>query len=97
MTESTNKNLGSSFADIFNKFGSALSEIFNDPELKAKAQEFGKNTECSANAFIDRLKDEEVKAKWREVGKAAQDFGRNVADEFKTEKSPESNKTEAES
>ena len=92
MTENTGKSPSKSFIDIFDKFGNALSEIFNDPELKAQAREFGKNAGRSADAFASRFRDEEVRAKWREVGKAAQDFGRSVSEQFKTGKSSESEK-----
>ena len=86
MTENTNPSPGKSFVDIFDKFGSALSEIFNDPDLKAQAREFGKSAGRSADTFASRFRDEEVRARWREVGKAAQNFGKSVADQFKSEK-----------
>jgi len=94
MADSTNKGPGKSFVDIFDRFGSALSEIFNDPELKTQAREFGKSAARSANAFASRFKDEDVKSKWRDVGKAAQDFGKSVADQFKSEKAEGSRKKE---
>ncbi len=94
MTEKASKSPGKSFVDIFDKFGDALSEIFNDPELKNRAREFGRSAGRSADAFASRFKDEEVKTKWRDVGKAAQDFGRSVAEQFKSEKTGESAKKE---
>ena len=89
MTENTGNSPGKNFIDIFDKFGSALSEIFNDPELKTKAREFGKSASQSADAFASRFQDEEVKARWRAVSQAAQNFGKSVAEQFKTEKNPE--------
>jgi hypothetical protein len=86
MTQDTGKSPGKNFVDIFDKFGSALSEIFNDPELKNQAREFGRSAARSAGAFADRFKDEEVKDKFRDVGKAAEDFGHSVADYFKSDK-----------
>jgi hypothetical protein len=80
------KTSAESFADIFRAFGQAVSEIFNDPELKEKAREFGKSAAESAGAFGSRFKDEDVKEKFRDVGKAAQDFGKSVADCFKDDK-----------
>lgn len=97
MTESTDNNPCKSFVDIFEKFGCALSEIFNDPELKTQAKEFGKNAGRSADAFVSRFKDEDVKAKWRDVGKAAQDFGKSVAEQFKPDKNPEASGATTES
>jgi hypothetical protein len=64
-------------------FGNAISQIFEDPELKGKAREFGKNAVESAESFAKRFKDEEVKARFREVGQAAQNFGNSLADSFK--------------
>jgi hypothetical protein len=74
------------FGDMFESFGAALGQIFNDPELKAKAKDFGHSAAESARTFAGRFKDEEVKAKFRDVGKAAEDFGRSVADSFKSDK-----------
>ncbi|MCL2150463.1 MAG: hypothetical protein FWH51_06040 [Dehalococcoidia bacterium] len=90
VTEKTDKGPGKNFIDIFDKFGSALSEIFNDPELKAKAREFGKSAGRSADALASRFRDEEVKARWREVGQAAQDFGKSIAEQFKPTQNPAS-------
>jgi len=89
MTDNTNSNIGTSFIDIFDKFGSALSEIFNDPELKDRAREFGHSAGRSADALASRFQDDEVKARWRAVGQAAQNFGKSVAEQFKTEKNPD--------
>jgi hypothetical protein len=88
------KGPGKSFVEIFDRFGSALSEIFNDPELKAQAREFGKSAGRSTDTFASRFRDEDVKDRWREVGKAAQNFGKSVAEQFKAEKSPEPEKSE---
>jgi len=89
MTEQTDSNLGKNLVDLLNKFGNALGEIFNDPELKAKAQEFGKSAGSSADAFASRFRDEDVKARWREVGKAAQEFGKSISEQFRSEKTQE--------
>ena len=86
MTEKSNKSPGKNFVDIFDKFGSAMSEIFNDPELKEQARQFGKSAARSANAFASRFKDEDVKNSFKDVGKAAEEFGRNVSDYFKAGK-----------
>jgi ribosomal-protein-alanine N-acetyltransferase len=81
-----NKTPGKSFIEIFDKFGDALSEIFNDPELKEQARQFGKSAANSVNRFSERFKDQEVKTKFRDVGKAAEEFGHSVADYFKPNK-----------
>ena len=81
------KNKGKSpaenFGDMFKKFGDAMGEIFNDPELKKKAKEFGDSAVNSAKTFGERFKDEEVKGKFRDFGKATQDFGSSISDYFK--------------
>jgi len=68
---------------MFRAFGEAISEIFNDPQLKAKAKEFGDSAANAAKTFGNRFQDDEVKAKFQEVGKAAQDFGKSITDRFK--------------
>ena len=83
--ESTKKSPGDSFGQMLTAFGSAISEIFNDPELKEKAKEFGDAAAESAKALARRFKDEEVKEKLSEAGKAAQDFGKTVAEHFHAE------------
>ncbi len=74
------------FGDMFESFSAALGQIFNDPELKAKAKDFGHSAAESAKTFAGRFKDEDVKAKFRDVGKAAEDFGKSVANSFKSDK-----------
>ena len=72
--------------EMIRAFGEAISEIFNDPELKGKAKEFGDSAVESARAFADRLKDEDVKQKFNRFGKAAEDFGKSVQDYFAEKK-----------
>ena len=67
-------------------FDEAISEIFNDPHLKAKAKEFGESAAESAKTLRSRFKDEDVRNKFRDVGKAAEDFSRSIADCFKDSK-----------
>ena len=74
------KKVSTSFQEMFEAFGKAMSEILNDPELKKKARELGQSAAQSADALADRFRDEDVKRRWRELGKAAQQFGENVAD-----------------
>ena len=73
--KSGKKGSAESLGEMVEAFGSAISEIFKDPELKEKAKEFGKSARQSAEAFASRFKDEDVKDKFKAVGKAAQDFG----------------------
>lgn len=76
---------GDSFGQMVTAFGQAIGEIFNDPELKARAREFGEATSESARALGRRFKDEEVRDKFRQASEAAEQFGHSVADCFKKE------------
>ena len=80
------KNPVDSFVEMFEAFGTAMGKVFDDPELKKKAGEFGKAATESANTLGNRFKDEEVQEKFNEMGKAAEQFGQSVADMFKEKK-----------
>lgn len=84
--ETSKKKAPEAFAEMFRTFGNAISEIFNDPQLKEKARDFGKSAADSAETFGKRFKDEDVKAKFKDVGRAAQEFGKSIADYFKEDK-----------
>ena len=77
------KGPGENLGELVKEFGDAVSKIFDDPELKKKAKDFGDSAVKSAKLFGKRFKDEEVKDKFKDVGKAAKDFGDSVADHFK--------------
>ena len=81
--EST-RSAGESLGEMFTAFGQAISEIFNDPELKAKAKEFGDAAAQSATTLGRRFEDEDVKDKFRQAGTAAEDFGKTVSEHFKS-------------
>ncbi len=66
------------FKRIFEEFGDAISEIFNDPKLKKEAKNFGNSAVNSAKTFVERFKDEDVKRQFRQVGKAANRFGKKM-------------------
>jgi hypothetical protein len=86
MSQDENANKKSStenFTEMFRAFGKAVSEIFNDPELKEKAKEFTESAAEVVKTFSSRFKDEDVKDKYRDVGKAAEDFGRNIKAHFR--------------
>jgi hypothetical protein len=77
------KSPGESLGELVKEFGDAVSKIFDDPELKKKAKDFGDSAVKSAKLFGQRFKDKEVKSKFKDVGKAACDFGNSVSDYFK--------------
>ena len=80
------KTPAENFAEMFKAFGQAMSEVFNDPELKEKAKEFAESASKSAKTLGSRFKDEDVRNRFRGVGKAAEDFGKSIADCFKDSK-----------
>jgi hypothetical protein len=84
--KSDKKQAADNFAEMFRSFGQAISEIFNDPELKEKAREFTESASDSAKILANRFKDEDVKNKFRDVGKAAEDFGKSISECFKSGK-----------
>jgi hypothetical protein len=86
------KTPAENFGDMFESFGSAIGQIFNDPELKTKARDFGHSAAESAKTFAGRFQDEDVKSKFRDVGKAAEEFGRSIADSFKNDKDKKTGK-----
>ena len=73
------KSTDESFGEMLTAFGSAISEIFNDPELKEKAKEFGDAAAESAKSLGKRFKDPEVKDKLKEAGKTAEEFGKGYS------------------
>jgi len=83
------KSASEAFTEMIKEFGSAVAEIFNDPDLKEKAKEFGESAAASAKAFTARFKDEEVRSKFNDLGKAAKNFGESMADYFKDDKEKE--------
>ena len=83
------KTPAENFAEMFRVFRQAVSEIFNDPELKEKTKEFTESAAESAKTLGSRFKDEDVRNKFRDVGKVAEDFGKSIADCFKEHKEKE--------
>ena len=81
--KSKGKGPGENLGELVKEFGDAVSKIFDDPELKKKAKEFGDSAVKSAKLFGKKFKDEEVKNKFKDVGNAAKDFSTSVSDYFK--------------
>jgi len=77
---------GESLRQMFVAFGDAFSEVFNDPELKAKAKELGDAASQSASRLGSRFKDDDVKERFRQAGEAAEVFGKSVAEYFKSDR-----------
>ena len=77
---------GESLRQMFIALGDAFSEVFNDPELKAKAKELGEAASQSASRLGSRFKDDDVKQRFRQAGDAAETFGKSVAEYFKSDR-----------
>ncbi len=77
---------GESLRQVFAALGEAFSEVFNDPELKAKAREFGDAATDSALQLGRRFKDEEVRERFRKAGEAAEEFGHSVANSLRSDR-----------
>ena len=71
------------FGEMIKSFGDAMSQIFNDTELKEKAKAFGESVAESAKILASNVKDDETKAKFREAGKEAENLGKSIQDYFK--------------
>ena len=84
--KSKGKSPADSVGELLKEFGDAVGKIFDDPDLKKKAKDFGDSAIRSAKHFGGRFKDDEVKAKFKDVGIAAKDFGNSVSDYFKDDK-----------
>jgi len=88
------KSAAESFGEMVREFGNALGEIFKDPKLKEKAQEFARSTGEALQAFMDKFKEEEVKQRFKQAGKAAEEFGQKAAKHFGTGKEGYSQKND---
>jgi ribosomal-protein-alanine N-acetyltransferase len=87
-SQESERSAGESLGQMLTAFGQAISEIFNDPELKAKAKEFADAATESAATLGRRFEDDDVKEKFRQAGAAAEDFGRAFSDRFKSGRNP---------
>jgi hypothetical protein len=66
-------------------FGSTVSEIFDDPEVKKSAIEFAKSVaDAAAKVAQSKVEDKEVRARVKNVGVAAQTLGKDLEERFKT-------------
>ena len=76
--KSKGKGPGENLGELVKEFGDAVSKIFDDPELKKKAKDFGDSAAKSAKLFGKRFKDDEVKSRFKDVGEAAGNCGNSV-------------------
>jgi len=78
----TERSSAENFGEMVREFGNALGEIFKNPKLREKAQEFARSTGEAVRTFTDEFKEEEVKQKLKQAGKAAKEFGEKAAKKF---------------
>ena len=75
------------FRAIFEAFGKAISEVFNDPELKEKAKELGNSIAKSAETFGNRFQMRMSKGNSEKQVRRLKKFGKSIANYFKANKS----------
>ena len=71
----TEKSAAENLGEMVREFGNALGEIFKNPKVREKAQEFARSTGETVQTFTDEFKEEEVKQKLKQAGEAAKKFG----------------------
>jgi len=76
------ENLG----QVVRSFGEAISEIFEDPEVRKKAKDFSQSVvDAAARVVESKIRHEEAKKKFREAGRAAQSLGKTLVEHFAAE------------
>ena len=82
-TDSETKKAAEALGDLLKKFGTTVSEIFEDPKVKESAKEFAASVvDAAAKVAESKIKAEEIRKKFRNVGKAAQTLGNSVETHF---------------
>jgi uncharacterized coiled-coil DUF342 family protein len=75
-----------SLGKMIRSFGEAISEIFEDPEVRQKAKAFSQSVIDSAAKVVEgKVKREEAKKKFRDAGRAAQSLGKTLVQHFESE------------
>ena len=66
-------------------FGEAISEIFEDPEVRKKAKDFSQSViDAAARVVETKVRHEDAKKKFRDAGRAAQSLGKTLVEHFET-------------
>lgn len=80
------KEVVESLGKMIKTFGDAMSEIFEDPDLRKKAKEFSQSVMDSAAKVVEgKLKSAQAKKKFRDAGRAARSLGETLVEHFDTE------------
>ena len=81
------KKAAEKLGELLKTFGSTVSEILGDPEVKKKAKEFAETVvDSAAKVAQSKIEDKEIRNRFRNVGKAAQTLGKDLETHFGPEK-----------
>jgi len=82
-TEQDLKKVSETMGKMFRKFADNVGEIFDDPDVKAKARALAESVvDAAAKVGQSKVTGEEMRAKYRNVGKAAQTLGNSLEKHF---------------
>jgi DNA-binding ferritin-like protein len=82
------KKPAETIGEMLKTFGNTVSEILEDPKVKATAKEFAASVvDAAAKMTESKIKTEEARSKFRNVGKAAQTLGDSLDKHFKSTES----------
>ncbi len=82
-TEQDIKKVSETVGKMFRTFADNVGEIFDDPEVKAKAKALAESVvDAAAKVGQSKVSSEEMRAKYRNVGKAAQTLGTSLEKHF---------------
>ena len=71
---------------VVKSFGEAISEIFEDPEVRKKAKDFSQSVvDAAARVVESKIRHEEAKKKFRDAGRAVQSLGKTLVEHFTAE------------
>jgi hypothetical protein len=72
---------------VIKSFGDAISEIFEDPNLRQKAKDFSQSVIDAAAKYMEsRVTASAAKKKFRDAGRAVQSLGKTMVEHFDTGK-----------
>lgn len=77
------KKISENARKMFRTFADNVGEIFDDPDVKAKAKALAESVvDAAAKLGQSKVSSEEMRAKYRNVGKAAQTLGSSLEKHF---------------
>jgi hypothetical protein len=77
------KKVSETARKMFRTFADNVGEIFDDPDVKAKAKALAESVvDAAAKVGQNKVTSEEMRAKYRNVGKAAKTLGSSLEKHF---------------